>query len=248
MKLWAMQGHPSWMSHSREFWQNMMHLRREWQTTLVYLPCVPHELYKMQKDMTSKDESPRSEGVKYATGEGREITTTPRMNELTGPKQIWHSVVDVSGDESKIWCCKEQHCIGTWNATSMNQGKLDMLKQEMVRININILWISKQKWMETGKFNSDNNCIYYCGQKPHRRNGVALIINKRVWNTVLGFSLHNDKIILVCFQGKPFKITVTQVYASTTDAKEAEVDQFYEDLEDLLGLKPKKYVPFVIRD
>ena len=102
--------------------------------------------------------------------------------------------------------------------------------------------------MEMGKFNSDNNSIYYCGQKPHRRNGVALIINKRVWNKVLGFSLNNDKIILACFQGKPFKIIVTQVYASTTDAKEAEVDQFYEDLEDLLGLKPKKYVPFVIRD
>ena len=130
----------------------------------------------------------------------------------------------------------------------MNQGKLDTVEQEMVRININILWISKLKWMEMGEFNSHNNSIYYCGQKFHRSNGVAFIINKRVWNTILGFSLKNDKIILACFQGKPFKITVTQVYASSINAKEAEVDQFYEDLEDLLELIPKKYVLFIIRD
>ena len=130
----------------------------------------------------------------------------------------------------------------------MNQGKLDTVEQEMVRININILWISKLKWMEMGEFNSHNNSIYYCGQKSHRRNGVAFIINKRVWNTVLGFSFKNDKIILACFQSKPFKITVTQVYASSIDAKEAEVDQFYEDLEDLLELTPKKDVLFIIGD
>ena len=94
--------------------------------------------------------------------------------------------------------------------------------------------------METVKFNSDNNCIYYCGQKPHRRNGVALIVNKRVWNAVLECNLKNDRMISVCFQGKPFNITVIQVYAPTTDAKEAKVDQFYEDLEDLLELTPKK--------
>ena len=88
-----------------------------------------------------------------------------------------------------------------------------------------------------GKFNSDDHYIYYCGQESHRRNGVALIINKRVWNTVLGYNLKNDRMILVCFQGKPF-ITVIQVYALTTDAEEA--DRFYEDPQDLLELTPEK--------
>ena len=120
--------------------------------------------------MTPKHESPRSEDVQYATGEERRrITFIPRMNE---------SVVDVSGDKSKIRCCKEQYCIGTWNVRSMNQGKLDVVKQEMVRININILGISEPKWMGMGEFNSDDHSIYYYGQESHRRNGVALISNE----------------------------------------------------------------------
>ena len=120
--------------------------------------------------MTPKHESPRSEDVQYATGEERRrITFIPRMNE---------SVVDVSGDKSKIRGCKEQYCIGTWNVRSMNQGKLDVVKQEMVRININILGISEPKWMGMGEFNSDDHYIYYYGQESHRRNGVALISNE----------------------------------------------------------------------
>ena len=122
--------------------------------------------------MTPKHESPRSEDVQYATGEERRrITFIPRMNE---------SVVDVSGDKSKIRCCKEQYCIGTWNVRSMNQGKLDVVKQEMVRININILGISEPKWMGMGEFNSDDHYIYYYGQESLRRNGVAIIVNKRI--------------------------------------------------------------------
>ena len=99
-----------------------------------------------------------------------------------------------------------------------------------------------------GKFNSDDHYFYYCGQEFHRRNGVALIINKRVQNTVLGWNLKNDRMMSVRFQGKPFNITVIQAYATTIDAKGAEVDQFYEDLEDLLELTPKKDVLFIIRD
>ena len=188
--------------------------------------------------MTPKHESPRSEDVQYATGEERRrITFIPRMNE---------SVVDVSGDKSKIRCCKEQYCIGTWNVRSMNQGKLDVVKQEMVRININILGISKLNWMGMGEFNSEDHYIYYCGQESHRRNGVALIINKRVQNTVLEYNPKNARMISVPFQGKPFNITVIQVYASTTNAKEAEVDQSYEDLEDLLELTHKNDILFII--
>ena len=87
--------------------------------------------------------------------------------------------MDVSGDESKIQCCKEQYCIGTWYVRSMNQGKLDVVKQEMARVNIDILGISELKWMGMGEFNSEDHYIYYCGQESLRRNGIVLIVNKR---------------------------------------------------------------------
>ena len=94
--------------------------------------------------------------------------------------------MDVTGDGSKIQCCKEQYCIETWNVRSMKQGKLEAIKQEMARMNVNILGISKLKWTGMGEFNSDDHYIYYCGQESLRRNGVAIIINKRVRNAVLG--------------------------------------------------------------
>ena len=128
----------------------------------------------------------------------------------------------------------------------MNQGKLDMVKQEMSRVNTDILGISELKWTGVGKFNSDDQGIYYCGQQSLRRNVVALIVNKRVWNAVLGCNLKNDRMILVHLQGKPFNIIVIQVYTPTTDAEEAEVDQFYEDLQDLPELTPQKDVLFII--
>ena len=118
----------------------------------------------------------------------------------------------------------------------MNQGKLEVVKQEMARVNINILGISELK-TAMGEFNSDNHYIYYCGQESLRRNEVAIIVNKRVWNAVLGCTLKNDRMISVHFQGKPFNITVIQVYAPNSNAEEAE--QFYEDLQDLLE-HPKK--------
>ena len=117
----------------------------------------------------------------------------------------------------------------------MNQGKLEMVRQEMVRVNVNILGISELKWMRMGKFNSDDYYIYYCRQESHRRNGVTIIVNKRVQNAVLGCNLKNDRMISVCFQGKPFNIMVIQVYGPTSNAEEAEVEQFYEDLQDLLN-------------
>ena len=117
-----------------------------------------------------------------------------------------------------------------------------MVKQEMARVNVDILGISEPKWTGMGEFNSDDHYIYYCGQESLRRNGVAIMVNKRVQNAVLGCDLKNDKMISVCFQGKPFNITVNQVYAPTSNAEEAEVEQFYEDLQDLLELTPKKDV------
>ena len=138
--------------------------------------------------------------------------------------------MDVTGDGSKLRCCKEQYCTGTWNVRSMNQGKLEVVKQEMARVNI-ILGISKLKWTGMGEFNSDDHCIYYCGQESLRRNAVATMVSKRVRNAVLGCNLKNDRMISVHFQDKPFNITVIQVYAPSINAEEAEVERFYEDYE-----------------
>ena len=112
----------------------------------------------------------------------------------------------------------------------MNQGKLEVVKQEMARVNIGILGISELKWTEMGDFNSDDHYIYYCRQESLRRNGVALIVNKRVLNAVLGCNLKNNRMISVRLQGKPFKNKIMQVYAPTNNAEEAEVEWLYEDL------------------
>ena len=118
----------------------------------------------------------------------------------------------------------------------------------MARVNIDILGISELKWTGMGEFNSDDHFIYYCGQESLRRNGIALIVNKRVQNTELGCSPQNNRMISILFQGKPFNITVIQIYAPTTNDEEAEVEQFYEDPKDLLELTPKKDVVFIIQD
>ena len=121
-----------------------------------------------------KDEIPRSVVAQYATRE--EWRNNSRKNEGLEPKQKQCPAVDVTGDGSKVQCCKEQYCIGTWNVRSMNQGKLEVVKQEMARVNIDILGISELKWTRMGEFNSDVHYIYYCGQESLRRNGVVLIV------------------------------------------------------------------------
>ena len=130
----------------------------------------------------------------------------------------------------------------------MNQGKLEVVKQKMARMNINILAINKLKWTGMGEFNSGDHYIYYCGQEYLRRNGVANHSQQRVQNAVLGCNLKNDRMISVLFHGKSFNITVNQVYAPTSNAEEAEVEQFYEGLQDLPELTPKKDVLFIIGD
>ena len=122
----------------------------------------------------------------------------------------------------------------------MNQGKLKVVKQEMAKVKVDILRISELKWSGMGEINSDDHYIYYYGQESLRRNAVAILVNKRVWNAVLGGNLKNDRMISVHFQGKPFNITVIQAYAPTSNTEEAEVELFYEDLQDLLELIPKK--------
>ena len=135
----------------------------------------PMNSMKRQKYRTLKDELPRSVSAQYATGDW--WRNNFRKNEEMEPKQKQHPDVDVTGDRSKVRCCKEQYCIGTWNVKSMNQSKLEAVKQDMARVNIDILEISKIKM---GEFNSDDHYIYYCGQESLQRNGVAIMINKRV--------------------------------------------------------------------
>ena len=129
----------------------------------------------------------------------------------------------------------------------MNQGKLEVVKQEMARVNVDILGISRLRWTETGEFNSDDHYIYYCGQESLRRNGVAMMVNKRIQNAILGCNLKNNRMISVRFQGKPFSITVIQVCVPTSNV-EAEVEWFYEDIQDLLELISKIDVLFIIGD
>ena len=138
----------------------------------------PMNNMKRKKDRTLKDESPRSVGAQYATGE--QWRNNSRKNERIEPKQKQHPVVNGTGDGTKVRCCKEQYCIRTWNIRSMNQSKLEVVKQEMTRVNIDILEISKLRWTGMGEFNSDDHYIYYCGQESLGRNGVAVVVNKRV--------------------------------------------------------------------
>ena len=138
------------------------------------MPREPHGQYEKAKRIL-KDELPRSVGSQYGTGDQQRKNS--RKNEETEPKQKQHPVVDMTGDRSKARCCKEQYCIETWNVRSMNQGKLQVVKQEMARVNINILGISELIWTGMGECNADDHYIYYCGQESLRRNGVLLIVN-----------------------------------------------------------------------
>ena len=148
---------------------------------------------KRQKDRTLKDELPRSVGAQYTTGD--QWRNNSRKNEGMKPKQKQYPTLDVTEDRCKVTCCKEQCCIGTWNVRSMNQGKLEVVKQEMARVNIDILGISELKWTGMGEFNSDDHYIYYCGQESLGRNGVAIMVIKRVRNAVLGCNLKNDRMV-----------------------------------------------------
>ena len=138
----------------------------------------PMNSMKRQNDRILKEELPRSVGAQYATG--NQSRNNSRKKEGMERKQKQYPVVDVTGDRSKVQCCKEQYCTGTWKVRSMNQGKLEVVEQEMAREKVNILGISERKWTGMGEFNSDNHYVYHCGQESLRRNGVAIMVNKRV--------------------------------------------------------------------
>ena len=133
---------------------------------------------KRQNDRILKRGLPRSVGTQYATGD--QWRNNSRKKEGMEPKKKQYPALDVTGDRSKVRCCKEQYCIGTWNVRSVNQGKLEVVKQEMARVNVDILGINELRWTGMKELNSENHHIYYCGQKSLRRNGVAIIVNKGV--------------------------------------------------------------------
>ena len=186
----ARQDHPRLTGPSEEFGRNVVRWEREWRP-LLYRCCENlMNTWKGKKTWTPEDEPPSSEDVQCATGRGQR---KERMKQLSQSRA--DMVADVSGGESQVRCCEEQYCIGTWNVT--DEGRLDTVKQKMASVNIDLLGISEPKWMGMGEFNSDDHYIYCCGQESLRGNGVALIVNKRVWNAVLGCSLKNDRMVLV---------------------------------------------------
>ena len=152
--------------------------------------CLENPMNSMNRQ---NEELPRSVGAQYDTRD--QWRNNLRKNEGMEPKQKQYPAVDVTGDRSKVQCCKEQYCIGTWNVRSMNQGKLEVVKQEMARVNVDILGIRGLKRTGMGEFNSEDPYIYYCGQECLRRNGAAIMVNKRVRNAVLGCNLKNDRMI-----------------------------------------------------
>ena len=203
-----------------------------------YVLAVRHE---RQKDRTLKEELPRSVGARYATGD--HWKNNSRKKEGMEPKQQQHPLVDLTGDRSKVRCCKEQYCIGTWNVRSMNQGKLKVVKRDG----------KSQRWHSRNQqtkmdWNGWILTQMIVGKNPLEEMGVAIIVSKRVWNAVLGCNLKNDRLISVHFQSKPFNITVIQVCTPTSNAEEAEVKRFFEDLQDVLELTPQKDVLFIIGD
>ena len=196
MKLWAMpcratQDRQVMVESSDKTWST-----REGNGKWLQYPCLenPMKRMRMQKIYDLERWTPRLVSAQYATGD--QWRNNFRKNEETEPKQKQCPAVDVTDDRSKVRRCKEQYCIGTWNVRSMKQGKLAMVKQEMVRVNTDILGISELKWTEMGE---DDHSIYWCGQESLRRNGVAFRVNKRVQNAVLGCNLINDQMISVRF-------------------------------------------------
>ena len=160
--------------------EGLMLKRKIWYFGHLMYSCLknPMNSMKRQNDRILKEELPRSVDAQYATGD--QWRNNSRKNEGMEPKQKQYPLEDVTGDRSKGRCCKEQYSIGTWNVRSKNQGKLERVKQEMARVNVDILGISKLKWTGMGEFNSDDHYIYYCGQESLRRNGVAIMVNKSV--------------------------------------------------------------------
>ena len=228
------------MGHGGEFWQNVVHWRREWQTTSVFLPWEPHEQNERQKDGTLKDELPRSVGAQLPWEISGEITAE-RMKRQSQSKnntqlRMW-LMLEVKSDDVKSNIALEPVMLGPWIKANWKWSNGDS-KNEYQHFR-------KQKWTGMGKFNLDDHCIYYCGQESLRRNGVAIIVNRRVRNAVLGCLSKTTEWSLFVTKANHSVITVIQVCAPTSTAEEAE--RFCEDLQDLLELTHTKRCPLHYR-
>ncbi|CAF0781822.1 unnamed protein product [Adineta steineri] len=200
-------------------------------------------------NIVPEDESLRLEGTQETAGEEQSTSASSRgIDEVARSKPKGRPVADVSRNERKVRCCKELYTIGIWNVRTMNQGKLDVVKAEILKLNMDILGASEIKWTGMGHFTSDEHQVYYCGQETQRRNGVAIIVNK-VWSrSVLGYNSINDRMISIRSQGRPLNITAIQVYAPPNDAKNNEIEQLYADLQKLLDAAPKTDVIVIMGD
>ena len=196
-----------------------------------------------QRDLSivPEDEPLRLEGTGKATREEQSTSTSSHgFDDVAGSKPKGRPTAEVSRVEMKVRCCKQLHTIVTWNVRTMNQGKLDVVKAEMTRMNINILVISEIKWTRMDHFTSGEHQIFDYSHENQRRNGVGIIVNILWSKSVLGYNPKNDRMISIRSQGKAINITVIQVYALTTNAKENEIEQFYADLQQLLDTAPRK--------
>ena len=199
--------------------------------------------------MVLKDETPRSEGTKKMTGEEpRSNTISTVNNDATESKPKGSSTAEHYRCKRKDQRFLKTHKIGTWNVRSMYQGKLDIVKAEMDGIKIDILGISELKWTGTGHFPSGSYEVYYSGSQNTRKNGMAMILNKKLVNSVIGYYPKNDRMISIRLQGKPTNLTIIQIYAPTTEAEKSIIDDFYTDLQQILDDVPKKDAILIIGD
>ena len=179
----------------------------------------PTNSMKRQKYKTLKDELPRLVGAQYATGDQWRSNSRKEWRDRDKEKQ--HPVVDVTNDGSKVQCCKEKYHIGTWNVRSMNQDKLEVVKQEMTRVTIDILGTSELKWTGMVGFKSDDHYVYHCRQESLRRNGIAVMVNKGVRNAVFGCNIKNDRMFV---SEANHSLSLIQVYALTRTLKKLKLD------------------------
>ena len=199
--------------------------------------------------MVLEDETPRSEGTKQVTGEEPLSSTSSAVsNDAIGIKPKGVPIAEKYSYERNDQRLLRPHTIGTWNVRSMNQGKLEIVKREMNRIKIDILGISELKWTGTGHFSSGDHEVYYSGNESTRKNGVALILDKKINKSVIGFNPKNDRMILIRVQARPTNLTIIQIYAPTTDAEETAIEKFYAELQQMLDDVPKKDAILIIGD
>ncbi|XP_064138673.1 craniofacial development protein 2-like [Loxodonta africana] len=182
-------------------------------------------------DIVLEDESPRLEGTQKMTGEELPPQSRVDLNDVDGVKLSGPSFADVARLKMRRNSCKRPLIIGTWNVRSMNLGKLEIVKNEMERINIDILGISELKWTGIGHFELDNHLVYYAGNDNSKRNGVAFIIKKNISRSILKYNAESDRITSIRLQGRPVNKTIIQIYPPTTRAKNEEIEDFYQLLQ-----------------